>query len=49
MLFLTKDPTLGLQLLDGLLKYWPFAHAIKEGLFLQELKEILEILEITEI
>jgi serine/threonine-protein phosphatase 2A regulatory subunit B' len=29
MLFLAKDPSLGLFLLDGLIKYWPFANSPK--------------------
>lgn len=37
MLFLAKDPSLGLFLLDGLLKYWPFANSPKEVMFISEL------------
>ena len=37
MLFLTKDRTLAIPILEGLLKYWPFANCIKETLFLTEL------------
>lgn len=37
MLFLTKDRTLAVPLLEGLLKYWPFANCVKETLFLTEL------------
>ena len=37
MLFLTKDRTLAIPLLEGLLKYWPFANCVKETLFLTEL------------
>ena len=37
MLFLTKDRTLAIPLLEGLLKFWPFANCIKETLFLTEL------------
>jgi hypothetical protein len=29
MLFLAKDPVLGLALLEGLLRYWPFANSPK--------------------
>ena len=44
-LFLLKDRTLAVPLLDGLLKYWPFAHAAKESLFLSEVNEVMGILE----
>lgn len=37
MLFLTKDRSLAIALLDGLLRYWPYANCIKETLFLAEL------------
>jgi serine/threonine-protein phosphatase 2A regulatory subunit B' len=37
MLFLTKDRSLAIPLLEGLLKYWPFANCVKETLFLTEL------------
>ena len=42
MLFLTKDSTLAIPLLEGILKYWPFANYVKETLFLQELPEVFE-------
>ena len=42
MLFLTKDSTLSIPLLEGILKYWPFANYVKETLFLQELPEVFE-------
>jgi serine/threonine-protein phosphatase 2A regulatory subunit B' len=29
MLFLAKDPALGLYLLEGLLRFWPFANSPK--------------------
>lgn len=45
MLFLTKDKTLAITLLRGLLKYWPFANCVKETLFLTELQEVLEIVD----
>ena len=45
MLFLTKDKSLAIPLLEGLLKYWPFANCVKETLFLTELQEVLEIVE----
>lgn len=43
MLFLSKDPSLSSCLIDGLLKYWPFANYAKETLFLAELLDILEV------
>ena len=43
MFFLTKDRTLAIPLLEGLLKYWPFAYCIKETLFLTELQEVFII------
>ena len=49
MLFLTKDRTLAVPLLTGLLKFWPFANCIKETLFLTELQEVLEVCEVDKI
>ena len=49
MLFLTKDRTLASPLLEGLLKYWPFANCIKETLFLTELQEVLEVCEVDKV
>jgi len=49
MLFLTKDRTLAIALLEGLLKYWPFANCIKETLFLTELQEVLEVCEVDKV
>lgn len=49
MLFLTKDRTLAIPLLEGLLKYWPFANAVKETLFLTELSEVLEVCEVEKV
>ena len=49
MLFLTKDRTLAIPLLDGLLKFWPFANCIKETLFLTELQEVLEVCEVDKV
>ena len=46
MLFLAKDPSLGLYLLDGLIKYWPFANSPKEVMFISELIEVLETCEV---
>lgn len=49
MLFLTKDRTLAILLLEGLLKYWPFANCVKETLFLTELQEVLEVCEVEKV
>jgi len=46
MLFLTKDNSLGISLLQGILKYWPFANFMKETFFLQELPEMLEFCDL---
>lgn len=46
MLFATKKKELSLVLIEGILKYWPFANCAKETLFLSELDEIIEIVEI---
>jgi len=43
MLFLSKEPNLAFPLINGLLKYWPFANYTKETLFLSELLDILEV------
>ena len=49
MLFLTKDRNLAVPLLEGLLKYWPFANWVKETLFLTELQEVLEVCEVEKV
>lgn len=49
MLFLSKDPTLAIFLVDGLLKYWPFGNSIKEVMYLTELVEVLEVCDITKL
>ena len=46
MLFLSKDPSLAIPLVDGLLRYWPFANSAKEVVFLSELLEVLEVCDI---
>ena len=43
MLFLTKDSSLAIDLVRGILRYWPFANRCKESLFLSELQEVLEV------
>ena len=45
MLFLTKDRSLSLPLLQSLLKFWPFANTSKEQLFIMELREVLEVID----
>jgi serine/threonine-protein phosphatase 2A regulatory subunit B' len=49
MLFLSKDPSLATLLVEGLLRYWPFANSAKEVMFLNELLEVLEVCEITKL
>ncbi len=49
MLFLSKDPALAILLVQGLLRYWPFANSAKEVMFLTELLEVLEVCEITKL
>jgi serine/threonine-protein phosphatase 2A regulatory subunit B' len=46
MLYLSKMPDLAIDLLNGLLRYWPHSNSIKEMMFLSELLEVLEICEI---
>ena len=49
MLFLTKDRSLSVDLLEALLKYWPFANTIKETLFLTEVQEVIEVCVVQDI
>ena len=49
MLFLSKDPSLAIMLVEGLLRYWPFANSAKEVMFLTELLEVLEVCEISKL
>ena len=46
MIFVSQDPALLIKLIEGLLKFWPFASSDKEVLFLTELLEVLETSEI---
>lgn len=41
--FLEKDKTLGIDLIVGLLKFWPITCPAKEIVFINETEEILEI------
>lgn len=43
MLFLSKDPSLATTLVEGLLKYWPFANNLKELAYLNELLDVIEV------
>jgi len=49
MLFLSKDPALSIRLVEGLLRYWPFANSAKEVMYLSELLEALEVCEISKL
>ena len=40
---------MAVPLLEGLLKYWPYANSKKEALFLAELQEVLEECEVDRI
>ena len=46
---MTKDRSLAIPLLDGLLKFWPFASKDKEPLFLTEIQEVLEVATVEKI
>ncbi|KAF8636602.1 hypothetical protein AX17_003412 [Amanita inopinata Kibby_2008] len=43
--FLEKDPTLGEEVMMGLLRYWPKVNSTKEVMFLNEVEEILDVTE----
>jgi serine/threonine-protein phosphatase 2A regulatory subunit B' len=40
--YLEKDKTLGIDLMVGLLKYWPITCPAKEVVYINELEEIIE-------
>jgi hypothetical protein len=40
--FLEKDKALGIDLINGLLKYWPITCPAKEVVYINEIEEILE-------
>lgn len=40
--FLEKDKSLGIDLVNGLLKYWPITCPAKEVVYINEIEEILE-------
>jgi len=49
MLFLSKDPSLAIFLVKGLLRYWPFGNSTKETMFLSELSEVLEVCDMSKL
>lgn len=49
MLFLGKDHSLAIHLVEGLLRYWPFGNSPKEAIFLTELQEVLEVCELAKL
>jgi serine/threonine-protein phosphatase 2A regulatory subunit B' len=42
--FLEKDKLLGIDLIIGLLKYWPITCPAKEVVYINEIEEILDII-----
>lgn len=40
--FLEKDKTLGIDLIQGLLKYWPITCPAKEVVYINECEEIMD-------
>lgn len=40
--FLEKDKTLGIDVIVGLLKYWPITNPAKEVVYINDIEEILE-------
>ena len=42
--FLEKDKQLGIELVAGLLKYWPITCPAKEVVYINEIEEILELI-----
>lgn len=41
--FIEKDKSLGIDLIVGLLKYWPITNPAKEVVFINEIEEILDL------
>jgi hypothetical protein len=41
--FIDKDRSLGIDLIVGLLKYWPITNPAKEVVYISEIEEILEL------
>jgi len=46
MLYAQKDDTLGVKIIESLLKYWPVANLIKQNYFIEEISEIIPMCEI---
>lgn len=46
MIFISKDPSLAIPLINGLLRYWPFTNSAKGIIFLDKLYEIVMICDI---
>lgn len=42
--YIEKDPSTAVEIMQGLIKYWPWSSSSKQVLFLSELEEILELL-----
>jgi serine/threonine-protein phosphatase 2A regulatory subunit B' len=42
--FVEKDPATGVFIINGLVKYWPWASTSKQVLFLNELEEVMELI-----
>ena len=42
--FMEKDKSLGIDLINGLLKFWPITCPAKEVIFINEIEEIMEII-----
>ncbi|KAI8141464.1 protein phosphatase 2A regulatory B subunit [Fennellomyces sp. T-0311] len=47
--FLEKDPTLTVEVIHGMLRYWPKVNSAKEVMFLNELENILDVTNSTEL
>lgn len=41
--FIEKERSLGIDLIVGLLKYWPITNPAKEVVYIAEIEEILEL------
>jgi hypothetical protein len=42
--FIEKDKSLGIDLINGLLKFWPITCPAKEVVYISEIEEILEMI-----
>ena len=50
MLFLSKDSSLAINLVEGLLKFWPFGNSVKEVKFIfKYFYQVLEVCELTKL